>query len=282
MKTREGKSVRNAVIFSIVALSCGWMGRLVDVQAGRDENGSLGQLIWLVSPLLCMIILRAWAGDGWRDFGLKPRLKGNGLAYLFSMLFFPLLATVIVGIGLGSGWTEAPSSSSSYLAAFGIALLPSLVKNVFEEFAWRGYLAPRLFSLGYNRFLVHIVVGIIWGAWHFPYLFLFVDTAESMLTYMPRMMLGVIAMSILYGELLLLTRSVWPAVLMHTMGNAFIDTLILKRFILVDEAFAYVAMPSPEGMLAIALTGLCGIWMYRRRRGKPVIDGADPSVRSSA
>ncbi|TYP74613.1 CPBP family intramembrane glutamic endopeptidase [Paenibacillus methanolicus] len=271
MKTGESKTLRNAIIFSIVALSCGWIGRLVDLEAGRDENGSLGQLIWLVSPLLCMVVLRVWAGDGWRDFGFKPRIKGNGFPYLFSILFFPLLATVIVGIGLGSGWTDASLSSSSYLAAFGMAILPSLIKNIFEEFAWRGYLAPRLFSLGYNRFLVHIAVGVIWGAWHFPYLFIFVDTAESMFTYIPRMMLGVIAMAVLYGELLLMTRSVWPAVVMHAMGNAFIDTLILKKFILVHEEFAYVAMPSPEGILAIALTGLCGLWMYKRRKGTPSI-----------
>ncbi|MFB9328867.1 type II CAAX prenyl endopeptidase Rce1 family protein [Paenibacillus aurantiacus] len=266
MKARESKALRNAVIFSIVALSCGWIGRLVDMLVGRDENGSLGQLIWLVSPLLCMVVLRVWAGDGWQDFGLKPRFKGNGFPYLFSILFFPLLATVIVGIGLGSGWVDAPSSSSSYLAAFGMALLPSLIKNIFEEFAWRGYLAPRLFSLGYNRFLVHIAVGVIWGAWHFPYLFLFVDTTESMITYIPRMMLGVIAMAVLYGELLLMTRSVWPAVLMHAAGNAFIDPLILKKFILVHEEFAVIAMPSPEGILAIALTGISGIWLYKRRR----------------
>jgi hypothetical protein len=46
-------------------------------------------------------------------------------------------------------------------------------------------MAPKLFTLGYNRFLVHITVGGVWVAWHFPYLFLFVDTTESMITYIP-------------------------------------------------------------------------------------------------
>lgn len=266
MNAKKSRTLRNAIIFSVVALSCGWIGRLVDMQVGRDENGSLGQLIWLVFPLMCMVILRTWMGDGWKDFGLKPRFKGNAFLYTFSVLFFPVMAAAVVGLGLGLGWAEAPRTSSSYWAAFGMALLPSLLKNLFEEFAWRGYLAPRLFSLGYNRFLVHIAVGIIWGAWHFSYLFLFVDTTESMVTYIPRMMLGVIAMAVLYGEILLMTRSVWPAVVMHTMGNAFVDTLILKKFILVHEEFAHVAMPSPEGLLAIALTGLGGLWMYKRRR----------------
>jgi hypothetical protein len=80
------------------------------------------------------------------------------------------------------------------------------------------------------------------------------------------MMIGVIVMAILYGEILLMTRSVWPAVVMHTVGNGFIDTLILKKFLHVHEAFSYAAMPSPEGILAIALTGLAGVWMYKRRK----------------
>lgn len=266
MKVKKNKTLRNAIIFSLIALSCGWIGRLVDLQAGTDENGSLGQLMWIVSPLLCMVVLRSWMGDSWKDFGAKFRIKGNVLPYLFSILFFPLMTTVIVGVGMGFGWTDRLQSSTPYLAAFGMALLPSLFKNIFEEFAWRGYLAPKLFSLGYNRFFVHIAVGIIWGAWHFPYMFLFVDTTESMITYIPRMMIGVIAMSILYGEILLITKSVWPAVVMHTMGNAFVDTLILKKFIHVHEEFGYIAMPSPEGILAIALTGLTGLWIYKRRK----------------
>jgi membrane protease YdiL (CAAX protease family) len=124
-------------------------------------------------------------GDGWKDFGIKPRIKGSMLLYVFSILFFPLMTAVIVGISLGVGWSDMPPSSSPYFAAFGMALLPSFIKNIFEEFAWRGYMAPKLFTLGYNHFLVHITVGGVWVAWHFPYLFLFVDTTESMITYIP-------------------------------------------------------------------------------------------------
>lgn len=266
MNVKNNKTLRNVIIFSLVALSCGWIGRLVDLQAGTDENGSLGQLIWIVSPLLMMVILRSWMGDGWKDFGIKPRFKGNVFLYIFSLLFFPLMTMVIIGISSSLGWTDMSPMSSHYLKAVGLALVPSLIKNIFEEFAWRGYLAPKLYTLGNNRFIVHIAVGLIWGVWHFPYLFLFVDTTESMITYIPRMMLGVIAMAVLYGEILLMTRSVWPAVFMHMTGNAFIDTLILKKFVLVKAEFSYLAMPSPEGIIAIILTALAGLWMYKRRK----------------
>ncbi|WP_235550780.1 type II CAAX endopeptidase family protein [Paenibacillus sp. Soil787] len=263
---KDNKVLRNVIIFSLVALSCGWIGRLVDLQAGTDENGSLGQLIWIVSPLLTMVIMRSWMGDGWEDFGIKPRVKGNAFLYIISLLLFPFMTMVIVGISSSLGWMDVSPLSFQYLTAVGIALVPSLIKNIFEEFAWRGYLAPKLYTLGYNRFIVHIAVGFIWGMWHFPYLFLFVDTTESMITYIPRMMLGVIVMAVLYGEILLMTRSVWPAVFMHATGNAFIDTLILKKFVLVQAEFSYLAMPSPEGIISIILTALAGLWMYKRRK----------------
>ncbi len=266
MNRKENKTLRNVIIFSIVAVSCGWIGRLVDLQVGTDENGSLGMLIWIMSPLLVMVVMRSWMGDGWKDFGIKPRIKENVFYYGFSILIFPILAVMVVGISMVFGWIDVTSMSSTFLTAFFLALIPNFIKNIFEEFSWRGYMAPKLFVLGYNRFLVHIAVGVVWGAWHFPYLFMFVDTTESMITYIPRMMIGVIAMAILYGEILLMTRSVWPAVVMHTVGNAFINTLILDKYIHVQEEFSYVVMPSPEGILTIALTGLACLWIYKRRK----------------
>ncbi|UKS31303.1 CPBP family intramembrane metalloprotease [Paenibacillus sp. HWE-109] len=258
---------RNIVMFSLIAVSCGWIGRAIDLQTGRDATGSLGQLLWILSPLLSMMIMRTWMGDGWKDCGFRLHLKGNLLLYGLSILFFPLLAAIVVGIGVCAGWTNVSLSPTLFAAAFGAALVPSFIKNLCEELAWRGFLAPKLFALGYNRFLVHILVGVIWGAWHFPYLFLFTD--DMTLMFLLRLMIGVIAMAVLYGEIRLITTSVWPAVLMHTMGNACIDTLILQKFIAVPETFKYLAMPSPEGLLAMALTGLAGLWVSRRNVRRP-------------
>lgn len=264
MRGQENKTLRHVILFIVVAVSCGWLGRLIDLQVGRDASGSLGQLLWIVAPLVTLVILRSWGGDGWKDAGFQLRLKGNLSLYGVSLLFFPIMTVIIVGLSVSLGWTEVSLSLPAYLAACGIAVLPNFFKNLFEEFAWRGYLTPRLLTLGYHRMFVHIVVGLVWGAWHFPYLFLFVDTSESLSTYLPRMMIGVIVMAILYGEIRFRTKSVWPAVIMHTMGNVCINTLILDKYIVVHPKTAYVAMPSPEGLMAIILTGLAGFWVYKR------------------
>lgn len=260
------KALRNITIFSLIVVSCGWVGRLVDLKVGTDTNGSLGQLIWIITPLLAMIVFRTFMGDRWKDFGIRPRLMGNGILYAFCILFYPIIASVIVLIGNRVGWLEGSIFSSAFLTACLMALIPAFIKNIFEEFAWRGYLAPRLLSLGYNRMIIHIYVGIIWGVWHIPYLFKFVETTESMFTFIPRFLIGVVAMSIVYGEILLITKSVWPAVFMHTGGNAFIDTMIIQKYINVNEGFHYVAMPSPEGIITILITAATGFWLYKRSR----------------
>lgn len=271
MKVNDKKTLRNVLIFSLIALSCGWVGRLVDLQAGTDANGSLGQLIWIVSPLLAMIILRAFAGDGWKDLGIKPKFKSNLFLYLVSLLFFPIATVIIVWVGYSLKLIDTSNLSTLFLTAFGVAILPSLIKNIFEEFAWRGYLAPKLFSLGYNRLLIHVFVGVIWAAWHFPYLFLLVDTTESMITFIPRIMIGLIVLSIVYGEIRLMTNSVWPAVIMHTIGNAFIDTLILEKYLDIRLGFDYLVMPSPEGVFAIVIAAVTGLWLYKIRKRRVLV-----------
>ncbi|WP_373231771.1 type II CAAX prenyl endopeptidase Rce1 family protein [Cohnella sp.] len=267
MKEIDKKTLRNILIFSLIVLSCGWVGRLVDMKAGiSDASGSLGQLIWLVSPLLAMIALRTFAGDGWRDLGIKPKIRKNIFLYFVSILFFPISTLIILLLGHSLKLIDLSNMSSLYLTALGAAFLTSFVKNIFEEFAWRGYLAPKLFSLGYNRLLIHVYVGIIWAAWHIPYLLVLIDTTESMATFIPRMIIGLIVLSIVYGEIRLMTNSVWPAVIMHTVGNAFVDTLILKKYLDIQEGFDYLVTPSPEGIFAIVIAAITGLWLYKRRK----------------
>ncbi len=269
MKINDKKTLRNIVIFSLIVLSCGWVGRLVDLKVGiSDANGSLGQLIWLVSPLLAMIVLRAFAGDGWRDLGIKPQIKKNIFLYFVSILFLPISTLIIVWVGHSLKLIDTTNLSTLFLTAFGAALLTSLVKNIFEEFAWRGYLAPKLFSLGYNRLLIHVYVGLIWSVWHIPYLLVLMDTTESMITFIPRVMIGLVVLSIVYGEIRFMTNIVWPAVIMHTVGNAFVDTLILKKYLEIREGYDYLVTPSPEGVFAIAIAAIAGLWLYKVRKRK--------------
>lgn len=265
--------MRNILFFSLIVLSCGWLGRLVDVKAGVDESGSLGQLIWIVCPLLSMVLFRMIGGDGWKDLGIRPHILKHAPFYLVCLLFAPCCALLIMGIGRFM-LLDTASLSAPFLAAFGMALLPSFVKNIFEEFAWRGYLAPKVYAFGWHTWAAHVYIGLIWAAWHLPYLHRFVDTTDDY--FFPRFIIGIVVLSIVYGEIRLLTGSVWPAVLMHTVGNAFIDTLILSKYIVIREGYEFLMTPSPDGLIAILFTSLIAWWLYSIRVRKCSI----PSTRN--
>ena len=240
----------------------------MDLKVEADANGSLGQLIWLVSPLLATIVLRSFMGDGWRDLGIKLEFRRNLFSYSLSILLIPVTTVIIVIIGRNMNLIDTSHLSWSFLLSFGLALLTMFAKNIFEEFSWRGYLAPKLFSLGINRLVSHICVGVIWALWHIPYLLVLVETSESLLTYIPRVMIGLIILSVVYGEIRYVTNSVWPAVVLHTMGNAIVDTLILKKYINVRDGYEFLVTPSPEGILTIVITAFVGLWLYKRNTKK--------------
>jgi membrane protease YdiL (CAAX protease family) len=173
---------RNLVIFGLAVLGLAALGRIIEpftVPPGADTGTSgLGQLLWIVAPVAVMLLLRLFGGDGWRDLGLRPNLRGNGLWWWVSVLVFPLViaVSVLMGAALG-GLTLNSAASAGLIGVFLTALASAAVKNLFEEFAWRGYLAPKLYSLNLNIWLSHVLVGLVWGAWHLPFAYLFWTTS---------------------------------------------------------------------------------------------------------
>jgi len=260
--------VRNLAIFTFLVITLGWIGRWLDSLGGSTPSQGIGMLIWIIAPLGVSFLLRAFAGDGWKDLGIRPAIKGNILWYIISILVYPICFTLILVIGLAFDVVSLPDFSSVlFVQAFVVLIGTMFFKNVFEEFAWRGYLAPKMYKLRLNVFVAHIVVGLIWGAWHLPYIRAITPhTTESLATFIPRFLVGTIAASIVYGEIRILTNSVWPAVLMHTVGGAFVGVLLLKELIKMKDGMEFLFSPAIEGVLSIVLFTLIGIGLYLLRR----------------
>jgi hypothetical protein len=269
----KNRTVRNLVIFAILVIALGWLGRLLDSLMGAKPGEGLGVTLWIVAPLAASFLLRAFAGDGWKDLGIRPNIKGNLLWYAISILIYPVCITLILGLGLALGMISIPDSSPDKIAlfvqAFGMALVTDFLINIFEEFGFRGYLAPKMYTLGLNDFVAHGWVGLIWGAWHFAYFsFVMSYTTESAVTLVPRFLLATIAVSIVYGEIRILTHSVWPSVLMQTAGGAVLSGLLVNQLIHIKSGTAFLISPGVEGTLTIILCALVGVGIHLwRRRG---------------
>ncbi len=268
------RTKRNLIIFVGLMVSIGWLAAGLEALMDDPSAEGMGMGLWIVSPLVVSVLLRIFAGDGWRDLGLRPRLSTHVQWYGISGLIYVVGTALVLGVGVVIGTTDFIGDGvGGFIGVFASALISLFFKNIFEEFGWRGYLAPKVNALGWNTFAAHGFVGLVWATWHVPYYLVLLDkadfesyTAQSMITFIPLVFLGLIAASIAYGEIRLLTGSVWPAVLMHAVGNAFTTALIQENYIKMESNLAWLVTPGPEGILSIVFIALVGFQLYRMRQ----------------
>ena len=275
------KTIRNLVIFSIAALGCGFLGLAVDsASPPPDPMQGLGVLLWMLLPLLAVILLRAFGGDGWKDFGLKPNFKQSWIWYLFALLIGPLVIFLVTGLGAIFGFTSLHGFDSlgfaAYIPLVIAGFLAAMVKNIFEEFSWRGYLTPRLASLKVHPLVNSLLTGLVWAGWHIPYYLYFLGNADLQAqTHISRgaFILLVFLMlplhALLYGELRLISGSVWPVWLLHTLSNAFALPLLAGGFISLRADFSGVLFnPGVQGVVHSLIIGGIGLGLYSYRKQK--------------
>lgn len=274
--SEQQRTVRNIIIFAALVIALGWAGFMIARSDGTEDSRQLGLLLFIIGPVVAMVLLRLLFGDGWKDLGLHPHFKGNLIWYLASILIYPVVVGLVILIGIIVGTTNFTGKSfGTFLAAVGTAFVGVLVKNIFEEFGWRGYLTPRLDSLNIRPLTNHLITGLIWGVWHIPYWLALVTpqemssiTSKSLGLFIVTSIIGIIASSIIFGEIRLATGSVWPAWLLHNVNNAVIAAVITGGFLTVKPAADLWLTPGMDGILSIALIVIVGLADYRRRTKK--------------
>ena len=247
----------------------------IDMLLGEPSTlDSLGALIFISSPILCMILLRLFGGDGWKDLPLKPNFKQNTRWYLFAIAVYPVVIGIILSIGKLFGWIDVSKFSfSAYLPILFAAFLPEFIKNIFEESVWRGYLTVKMEQLTKNEWLVYLVVALIWQIWHLPYYLILLDDAY-LATFFPYgdvlfiitsfMVIGV--WTIMYTEIFFLSRSLLPVILMHTMEDS-LNPLISEGFAIVSPDKVLLVSPS-FGLIPLLIYLGAGLYLRRMRKDK--------------
>ena len=271
------KTIRNLIIFAAATPLGGFIGIALDrANPPADPMQGLGALVWLITPLVTHLLLRAFGGDGWQDLGLRPHLRSSWRWYLVALFIFPVAAFVTMGVGVLFGAISleglATQGFRAFLSFLGINFAAAMVKNIFEEFAWRGYLTPRLASLKLHPAGQYIITGFIWASWHIPYYLYFLN--QETLKEFTTLSLGAFILlsfvllplhAVTYGELRRLSGSVWPAWLLHNVANALTFTLITNQFIELEDGRSTLFSPGTEGILSTILFALLGVGLYQYR-----------------
>ncbi|MGZ7149144.1 CPBP family glutamic-type intramembrane protease [Bacillus sp. BC08] len=232
MTTTNKKHIKlHLIIFVLIVLASGWIGVFLDsLLTDQPEGNSLGMGLWLILPFFVSILLRVLSRD-WHDFGIKPNLKGNFKWYFVAILIYPFVTLITISLALSFGVVNISNFEMSSLCSLILmSTIGNFIKNIFEEFSWRGYLTPKLIELKLNDWLIYLVSGFIWALWHAAYYIVFLPNEyfES-ISRLNMLLSGCILMvcwSIMYVEIYRLTKSVWPCVFMHALEDAVPTVLV--------------------------------------------------------
>jgi membrane protease YdiL (CAAX protease family) len=277
---------KRLVIFLLFAFGISWLTALIIYLTGGlvsspeliANTGITLALVLLASvymwgPALANIITRIITKEGKQDLWLKPKIKTHWKYWLLGW-FGPGFLTIIGGAiffllfpqtfdstlsSLQSQLSAASKSEATVspwffvliqsLMALLIAPVLNFIATFGEEFGWRGYLLPKLKSLGNRKAL--IISGIIWGIWHWPVIAMGHNYG---LDYPGFPWLGLLAMvwfcvwgGIFIGWLALKSESVWPAVVAHGAlnGIAAISLLFIK------SPTSMLLGPTPAGIIGV-------------------------------
>lgn len=239
----QKKTKRQVILFGVLIATLGWIGLGLDKLSGNEDlTQGLGALFVIASPLLLPIFIRGFKKGSWSDAGLVFHFKGNGKTYLMSIFAAPVISILLLLLtALFGGFSEMSFFKNPHTvlgASFGAILVGTLVKNVAEEFGWRSFLAPKVFSVVEKDWLAHLITNTIWFSWHLPYWFFTLDRAEVLkytdLSLPAFVILNFVVINlfgVLYNEVRLKSKSAWPAYILHNVANLIPIVFLYEGFI---------------------------------------------------
>lgn len=255
--------LRNTFIFYIGTMVLSIGGGFI-MASGQEAGG----LLFVLSPLLMVLVVRFLLGDGWQNAGLKLHLKKSWRWYVFALLFTLLVLPVVLVVNTFLGFAALTMPFSQVLplllAGFAIQLVPRTFFGLSEEWGWRGYLEPQLSLLGVPDTQRHMLVGLLWGLWHFPLIFATDYTTVPLPVFLPLFIVGAIFLAFIYGQMRQASGSVWPCVLMHGLGNTLGYAILGVNFIAYNNELLGNIVPG--SLIITLLYALIAMLVTRRHR----------------
>lgn len=257
-------------IFIFVTITAGVFGYLLDqILTDQPQGNSLGMGVWLILPFLTGIVLRMINKD-LNQMGIRPHFKNNMKWYAVAAFTFPctMFICMIIAKAMG-GLVIGQIETGTLLMLMVTTFLANCIKNIFEEFSWRGCLVPYLEKSGMHDFTLYFTSGLIWGMWHITYYMFFLP--DEYFTKISRTMMvitGILLMifwSPLFVELRRLTNSVWPCVVLHSMEDAVPTMLFVTTNVLQIKSDYSILLDPISGIIPTALVVFIGLVLRKYR-----------------
>ena len=252
-------------------------------------------MLLMLTPTLAVIITRLVTREGWHDLLLHPHFRGNIRWYLFSYLATPVISYLGAGLffllmpqlwdPLGSYFARSIEATSmgDYLGMLAtVAPLAALVNPLFglvtclgEEFAWRGYLFPKLCKQT-SVLKATLISSIIWGIWHAPIIVTGFNYGTDHPVWGCLAQVGFcLVLGGIFSWLTLRVNSIWPAVVMHASING-LDKIKPSDLLMSQSSNPFIG-PDLIGIIGGAGLIVVSILCYRKLWKLSTIDG-DPCL----
>lgn len=112
-----------------------------------------------------------------------------------------------------------------------------LVVTFGEEYGWRGYLQPALTRMG--RIQGVALLGVIWGIWHLPVIWMGYNFPGHPLLGSLSMILFAVGLGFILGYAVLKTKGIWIAAFLHALFNQTLSYFALMVYTPNDPTFSF-------------------------------------------
>ena len=276
-------NLTKGIWFYIIAFGLVLAASLLSRQLGADPG-----LAIMFTPLIAVLFMffvvtrDGYSKEGWLSLGLhRAGFRSWGLALLGPVAVLAFAYGLAWSLGIGKfTWPGANPIIGLPPSAILTGVSLSLLGALGEEIGWRGYLLPRLLSLGRTRAL--LLSGLLHGLFHLPLMLLtpFYHGLGERFIVVPLFLLALTAAGVWYGYLRLTSQSVWPAAIAHTSLNIFAEQLANVTLAVSPLALEYLVGESGVFTL-IAIVLSVGWLLYRlnrQQRAAPVGPAPVPTL----
>ncbi|MEW6548032.1 MAG: type II CAAX endopeptidase family protein [Spirochaetota bacterium] len=199
---------------------------------------------WASTFALILLFKKLYPGETFKDFLKRQFTPVNVWDFLI-----PLGIQVLIAAG-AYAWLFSLTGESVRDVRFikPAAILPLLLVNITsgpmgEELGWRAY---ALNEIGRKRSPLgaSLVVGTLWGLWHFPLWLVSGYAGKELLIYSASFMLGILSFSVFLTFFYKRKRNILVAVWIHFLFNLFMQVVIhddYRIIVLVSVLYLVVA-----------------------------------------
>ena len=270
---------RDIILYSILAygLSWAWWAQLVLPRLGSvsldrpmpdlANDPALATFAFgMFGPMIAALIMRLFVSE--------EGVRGSvGVVrpwhwYAIALVAPPIFVAILIAIGHWSGlgpfvWKRELPVFVFYPLVVLLNAAIVLPVTFGEEYGWRGYLLPKLLSLGEVK--ATLIVGAIWGMWHLPAIVVGLNYPGEP----PWMALLLFAATTLllafpFTWLWIASRSVLIAAIAHATLNAATDGFVVARYI--PEGRPIITGGGGIIMIGLLATLVVLVQLIRRRQ----------------